>query len=141
MLTLNEWMDKFAPACLWWRNGPTEKSKEIYPYFLVDLMAAWEKSCYGGAREVLDELLRRERTNTDAVIFSGEVHSMYEYPRGMEVISVSDTGEMRNGYSRRWEEGVFMLFGRQCHEVIWHRHDGYGREAGSIEVFVYGKNS
>jgi hypothetical protein len=135
-LTLNEWMSKFAPITIWWDGKSTKQANKHYPYFQIDLMAAWEKSGYKGAREILQEAVRR-CMNHHVLVFSEEIESMYEYPDNLKVIEVTDCGEMRNGYIRRWEDGKFIYHGWDITEIVWHQHDGYGEEAGTIEIMLY----
>lgn len=135
-LTLSEWMYKFAPVTLWTGGKPTSTARKIYPYFYIDLLAGWERARQVGAREALEEAKRRY-DHEYMPIFHADTETMYDYPEGLEVQDIADSGEMSCGYQRRWETGTFTFNGEQCREVIWHKHDGYGREAGRIEITIY----
>ena len=135
-MDLKEWMSKFAGVNIWWDDTPTATALSAYPYFYIDLLRAWEVSKYAGAREVLTECQRR------IDLFSGiRVGHWFQtdenYPNGVIAISVDDSGEMNNGYRRKWEEGLFSINGEYATEMVWHTHDGYGRECGVIEVWAW----
>lgn len=135
-MNLNDWMRKFAPVAIWKNGKPTRIAQEVYPYFEFDLYAAWERARYVGAREILDEALRRYEKKISPVL-RVMVDSMYDYPDCVEVIDVENVRTLRQGYERRIEEGQFIVNGKKCTELVWHRHDGYGEEAGSVELFAW----
>ena len=136
-MDLNEWMSRFAGCNIWWDNHPTTAVMEVYQYFQIDLWAAWEKSRYLGAREVLAEAVRRMELRSGVCVGHWFIDNCYNYPPGVVVVSVSDSGCMTNGYQRRWEEGNFLVCGEPAEEIVWHTHDGYGEESGAVEVWAW----
>ena len=135
-MNLNDWMVKFAPIVIWANGQPTKTALRYYKYFYLDLLAAWERNKYCGAREVLAEAERRFERVLEPVL-NIKVSSMREYPAEVKVIEITDCHTMRQGYERYIEEGKFVINGVLCHELVWHRHDGYGEEAGTVELFAW----
>jgi hypothetical protein len=135
-MDLVSWLNKFTVITEWDGKYPTQLSLHAYPHFMVDIYAAWEKKGPVGAREILKEL-RRRISDVDYINIKHWVDiSYWEYPEGVIPIRVTDSGELNCGYSRRWEEGLFNVFGKVATEITWHIHDGYGEEAGTVEVWA-----
>lgn len=135
-MDLNDWMNRFGTVEEW-IEGPTHQALEAYPHFYVDLLAAWECKRQIGAREVLVELRRRMRRATGWIVREWwDSCGFYDYPPGVTALRVDDTWEMRAGYERRGEEGLFDVDGQMATSILWHRHDGYGDEAGTIQVYA-----
>jgi hypothetical protein len=133
---LNNFCLRVAPVTVWSSDGPTDDVKELYPYFLLDLLCAWQRSGLCGAREVLDEAARIVASRGEC-IFHCDHSSSWTYPKGVREIRVDEDYTLRQGYERHYRIGRFEVNGQIATEVVWHRHDGYGRPGGLIEFIAY----
>ena len=136
MTRLERWMYMRCGVHLWSCRKPTSRALNAYPYFYIDLVAAWERAGANGAREVIAEANRRLDYKY-TVLASIDDIPFGEYPDGLSVRAITDSGEMSAGYKRRWETGDFTYHSEAVSEIIWHIHDGYGLEAGRIECTIY----
>jgi hypothetical protein len=137
LLSINEWMQKFASITEWVNDYPTLEALKVYPYFYVDLLASYETDGYKGMREVLQTLRRFNKTDNGWLVSKWWDIPFYQYPPNVKVIRIDDEGETRCGYTRRYEQGLFEFDGRFITEFLWHRHDGYGEEAGTVQVWAW----
>lgn len=136
---LNDWMYKFAGVDMWdtKKMRPTDHVTHAYPYFYIDLMAAWENEGRRGARKVLKEYSRRVRTRSACVHYWNDC-TFKVYPEGVRAIKVTKQELLPFGYYERYvEEGLFEFEGEYFRELLWHMHDGYGAEAGTVECHAW----
>lgn len=135
-MELSEWMSRFAGVDIWQSGKPTTKVLEVYPHFYIDLLAAWERERYTGAREVITEATRRKALRA-GILVGHWIQDAETYPAEVVVLSVNDSGTMNSGYRRYWETGRFLVGDELATELLWHTHDGYGEEAGTVEVWAW----
>ena len=110
---------------------PGRTLKQVYPHYRIDLMAAIEIS-EDAAWDVVFEAQRRLNYSR-RLIFAVDVASIGDHA-GQEYGEFIASGETRDGYYRKW---IQYTHGSHTLEFIWHQHDGYGRERGTIELSVW----
>ena len=106
----------------------------IYPYYTIDLAAAYDKGGEEVALEVVAEAARRLTDSRVLVAEFSDVPFFGWLPEEFSGGIYLDGETTRNGYQRRWEQ---RQVGNVVYEIIWHCHDGFGREAGNIEMSVW----
>lgn len=135
-MNISEWMRRFAFINEWSWDYPTDAALAVYPHFYIDLLAAWNEKCYVGAREVLNELRRRIVNSNGWIVKRWWDYDYSDYPSDTIVVRVDDSGEIHCGYQRRWVEGLFKVDSEIVTEIVWHCHDGFGEEAGTVEIIA-----
>lgn len=140
-MNLTEWLDKFCPVNIYTGGRFTDRVKSVYPYIEIDLYRAWEEKRYQGARDVI-EYAKFLLWYSYVVIYDSVNETEFGIlPAGFEAIRVDDIYHMRSGYERLTWAGKFRfdLDGVSFTvegEVTWHRHDGYGCNAGDIQFIA-----
>ena len=120
-----------------WNNGPTPDLERVYPYMSIDSCAAFQRSGVDGLEEVAAWAEHAAASNGELVIRLF-VERMNQYPDGVSEVRYTDSGRMYAGYERVWVSGIFRTpTGLVRGEAVWHRHDGYGEEAGRVEFFLH----
>ena len=126
---------------VWRNNDITPEAEAVYPYLRTDLFTALETHGPSGARKVLvlaEHLVDSRVHNKNVVVHvEDEVASTQTLPDSVQILEVTDGWTVRNGYERRILLGRFIVDGKMATELVWHRHDGYGRAAGLVELIAY----
>lgn len=127
---------KNAPVHVVGDDGfPKPVVKEVYPYFLTDLLTAWDGGKEAGAREVLDEAVSRVNERLFPAAYWWVSGSSDFGP--VVVCRVDDEG--RNSYSlnKHWVVGEFLLpDGGRAVRLVWHCHVDRAPGAWELRAFA-----
>jgi len=109
----------------------------VDPYLRIDASLALE----GGLEDVAFQMVAHGIEKTYELregIYHGDVEYMGIVPdqfRGLRGEYLE--GERYDcGYQREWSRYVYTGDDGKIIEFTWHRHDGFGREAGTVEFWV-----
>lgn len=128
-----------SPVCKAVLSDRTTKNKirALYPYYLIDLAAAYETGGESGGCEILEEITRRLSTTSEFLKSSLHV-GWCEIPIEFKdrIGNCLDEETIYSGYQRYWVQFVDKSDPNYVLEFIWHMHDGWGSDAGSVELSV-----
>jgi len=126
-----EWLSEFAPVNVWSGGAFQKRALDGFPFLITELWSAVDDAAALHLIQIADDL-----SGSTNVYHSVDEIRYGEYPPGVRIIKEDESDEYQQHYSRLTRWGRFYVGGRWARTVTWHRHDGSGREAGTVEFWA-----